>query len=71
MSLNWYEGPGDSLIARLGSLLTLHWAFYQIIPVLDEYQLVLATPGGVELLGTHPTLEAAKATAVTHVGDDE
>jgi hypothetical protein len=65
--LRWVEGPDDSVIARLGST----GVFYQAIPVLDDYQLVLATPGGVLLLGTHPTLEAAKATAVTHVGDDE
>ncbi len=67
-TLRWVEGPDDSVIARFGSLPGL---LYQAIPVLDEYQLVLATPAGVQLLGTHPTLEAAKAAAVTHVGDDE
>ena len=69
--LRWVEGPDDSVIARLGSLLTLDWAYYQVLPIPHGYQLVLATPDGVQLLGTWHTLEAAKATAVTHVGDDE
>ena len=65
--LRWVEGPDDSVIARIGSGLV----FYQVLPIPHGYQLVLATPGGVQLLGTWHTLEAAKATAVTHVGDDE
>lgn len=67
-TLRWVEALDGSILARLGDSTIM---YYQILPVLDDYQLVLATPGGVQLLGTHPTLEAAKAAATTHVGDDE
>ena len=67
--LRWCYGPEGVLIARISK--TDDLPFYQISPVLDNFQLVLVRPAWVELLGTHPTLEAAQATARTHVGDDE
>ena len=66
--LRWVDAP-NGVIAHISKTDAL--PFYQIIPVLDEFQLVLVRLVGVELLGTHPTLEAAQATARTHVGDDE
>lgn len=67
--LQWQNNPDGSILAHIDRTAAL--PFYQIIPVVDEFQLVLVRLVGAELLGTHPTLEAAQAAATTHVGDDE
>ena len=47
--LRWVEGPDDSAVARLGR----YRRVLSAIPVLDDYQLVLAAQAASKLLGTH------------------